>query len=64
MIGDNTLFHRSDMVEAAWKIATPVLDVWASLPPRDFPNYRAGATGPATADQLVQRDGRRWWTPE
>ena len=39
-------------------------DVWASLPPRDFPNYAAGATGPATADPLVQRDGRRWWTRE
>jgi glucose-6-phosphate 1-dehydrogenase len=60
MVGDTTLFHRADMVEAAWKIATPILDVWQSLPPRDFPNYAAGTTGPAAADQLVERDGRRW----
>jgi glucose-6-phosphate 1-dehydrogenase len=64
MIGDATLFHRADMVEAAWKIATPMLDLWASLPARDFPNYEAGSWGPAAADQLIARDGRRWIQPE
>jgi len=61
MIGDSTLFHRADMVEAAWKIATPILDVWKSLPPRDFPNYAAGSWGPHSADALLEQDGRRWW---
>lgn len=61
MIGDATLFHRSDMVEAAWRIATPILDVWGSLPARDFPNYAAFTWGPPAADQLVQRDGRSWY---
>src|SRR5882672_4131462 len=37
MIGDATLFQRSDMVEAGWKIVDPVLDVWKALPPRKFP---------------------------
>jgi glucose-6-phosphate 1-dehydrogenase len=64
MIGDATLFHRADMVEAAWKIATPVLDLWASLPARDFPNYPSGSWGPESADQLITRDGRRWSQPE
>jgi glucose-6-phosphate 1-dehydrogenase len=64
MLGDATLFHRADMVEAAWKIATPVLDLWSSLPARDFPNYASGSWGPAAADQLIQRDGRRWIHPE
>jgi glucose-6-phosphate 1-dehydrogenase len=64
MIGDATLFHRADMVEAAWKIATPVLDLWASLPARDFPNYASGSWGPEAADQLIARDGRRWSQPE
>jgi glucose-6-phosphate 1-dehydrogenase len=64
MMGDPTLFHRADMVEAAWKIATPILDLWASLPARDFPNYAAGSWGPAAADQLIQRDGRDWSKPE
>jgi glucose-6-phosphate 1-dehydrogenase len=61
MIGDSTLFHRADMVEAAWRIATPILDVWQTIPPRDFPNYPAGSNGPASADALMQRDGRAWW---
>ena len=61
MAGDSTLFHRSDMVEAAWRIATPVLDVWSSLRPRDFPNYAAGTWGPKAADDLLARDGNVWW---
>jgi len=65
MVGDTTLFHRADMVEAAWRVVTPVLDVWQSLPPRDFPNYPAGSWGPAAADHLIQQNGgRRWWTSE
>ena len=63
MIGDATLFHRADMVEAAWRAATPVLDLWSSLPPRDFPNYAPGSHGPAAADELLARDGRRWVDP-
>ena len=62
-VGDTTLFHRADMVEAAWNIATPILDVWQSLPPRNFPNYPAGSMGPGEADQLIARDGRAWWWP-
>jgi glucose-6-phosphate 1-dehydrogenase len=63
MVGDSTLFHRADMVEEAWRIATPMVDVWASLPARDFPNYAAGSWGPQAADALIQRDGRHWWLP-
>ncbi|HEY8019865.1 MAG TPA: glucose-6-phosphate dehydrogenase, partial [Thermoanaerobaculia bacterium] len=58
--GDSTLFQRSDMVEASWKVVTPVLDVWQTLAPRNFPNYAAGAWGPKEADELIQRDGRQW----
>ena len=60
MIGDATLFKRTDTVEASWKILQPVLDVWSALPPRDFPNYAAGSWGPPKADELMARDGREW----
>ncbi|HEX9289496.1 MAG TPA: glucose-6-phosphate dehydrogenase [Anaeromyxobacteraceae bacterium] len=63
MVGDATLFHRWDQVEAAWRIATPVLDLWASLPARDFPNYAAGSWGPSAADELIRKDGRKWLNP-
>jgi glucose-6-phosphate 1-dehydrogenase len=64
MVGDSTLFHRTDMVEAAWQIATPILDVWQSGRPADFPNYPAGSWGPTAADDLIQRAGRHWHQPQ
>src|SRR5258708_3177719 len=60
MIGDATLFQRADMVEAGWNVVDPVLDVWKALPPRRFPNYRAGTWGPKDADELIERDEREW----
>ncbi|MEO8503475.1 MAG: glucose-6-phosphate dehydrogenase [Acidobacteriota bacterium] len=60
MKGDSTLFQRADAVEAGWRVLQPVLDVWAALPTRGFPNYAAGTWGPAEADELMARDGRRW----
>jgi glucose-6-phosphate 1-dehydrogenase len=60
MQGDQTLFARADWIDRAWEIVDPIVKRWTSEPPRDFPNYGAGSQGPAAADQLIQRDGRRW----
>ncbi len=60
MIGDATLFQRADMVEASWRIVSPILDVWTAIPARDFPNYEAGSWGPKDADELLESDGRKW----
>ncbi len=60
MIGDATLFQRADNVEAGWRAVQPILDAWASTPPKDFPNYIAGSAGPAAADELLARDGHAW----
>jgi glucose-6-phosphate 1-dehydrogenase len=60
MIGDATLFQRADNVEVGWRVVQPILDAWANHPPRDFPNYVAGGSGPAAADELLARDGRAW----
>ncbi|MCG6940824.1 MAG: glucose-6-phosphate dehydrogenase [Thiohalocapsa sp.] len=60
MKGDATLFKHADTVEKGWEIVQSVLDVWAALPPRDFPNYAAGTWGPAAAGDLPKRDGRIW----
>jgi glucose-6-phosphate 1-dehydrogenase len=61
MAGDSTLFHRTDMVEAAWRIATPILETWRYLPAPEFPSYPAGSWGPAAADELIRQDERRWY---
>jgi glucose-6-phosphate 1-dehydrogenase len=60
MNGDATLFQRGDHVECAWAVIQPILDVWAALRPREFPNYSAGSWGPREADALLSRDGRQW----
>jgi glucose-6-phosphate 1-dehydrogenase len=62
MLGDATLFQRSDMVETAWQIVAPIQDVWGALPPRNFPNYPAGTWGPKEAEDLLRRDNRHWST--
>ena len=60
MMGDATLFAHRDGVEATWALMTPILEEWAANPPKDFPNYAAGSWGPAAADALLARDGRKW----
>jgi glucose-6-phosphate 1-dehydrogenase len=63
MLGDATLFQRSDMVEAAWNVVAPIQNVWGALEPREFPNYAAGTWGPEEADELLARDHRHWYNP-
>jgi glucose-6-phosphate 1-dehydrogenase len=60
MCGDATLFQRSDMVETAWQIVSPIQDVWGALPARNFPNYPAGTWGPKEAEDLLRKDQRAW----
>ncbi len=60
MIGDATLFSRTDLVETAWRVAQPMLDTWASLPMGEDSVYPAGSWGPPAAFDLMERSGRRW----
>lgn len=58
--GDATLFSRGDLVEAAWKVAQPILDHWTKEPAEFFPNYARNSWGPKAAADLIARDKRRW----
>jgi len=62
LLGDPTLFIRSDEVAQAWRIADPVLEAFEE---GDLPlaRYEAGTWGPPEADALLDRDGRRWRKP-
>ncbi len=61
MEGDQMLFVRSDGVEQTWALLTPLIDKLTSdARPGDYPNYAAGSSGPAGADELMKRDGRAW----
>jgi glucose-6-phosphate 1-dehydrogenase len=60
MAGDQTLFHRMDMVEAGWQVVQPILDYWSRDQRSPVPTYAPGTWGPSEADLLVERDGRQW----
>jgi glucose-6-phosphate 1-dehydrogenase len=62
IIGDATLYTRQDMVEASWQVVQPILDYW-STQKFAFPNYTAGAWGPAEADAMLARRGHVWRRP-
>jgi glucose-6-phosphate 1-dehydrogenase len=62
MVGDPTLFIRTDEVDQAWQIVDPVLESWARGQP-PVSAYEAGSWGPKESDLLLERDGRRWRTP-
>jgi len=59
---NQTLFMRADQVEAAWKVITPLLEVWEKRLPVDFPNYAPDSWGPEDAEALIARDGHSWAT--
>ena len=64
ILGDSTLYARKDMTERGWELVMPILDEWAATKAKvDFPNYEAGTWGPQEADDLIEKDGRRWRRP-
>jgi glucose-6-phosphate 1-dehydrogenase len=62
MIGDATLFIRTDEVEQAWRITDPFLEAWSEdgVP---LAHYPAGTWGPHEAELLLAADLRRWADP-
>ena len=62
LVGDPTLFIRTDEVEQAWRIVDPLLEAWKD-PNLSLAKYAAGSWGPREADRLLQRDGHAWHEP-
>ena len=62
MIGDATLFQRSDSVMAGWDIVRPMQEFWANDPQAPLASYAAGSDGPAEADDLLGNSQRAWRT--
>jgi len=59
MLGDATLFTRSDEIEEQWALVDAIAAAWKRDRPA-FPNYAAGTWGPPSADELIHRDSRSW----
>ncbi|HEY7691466.1 MAG TPA: glucose-6-phosphate dehydrogenase [Gaiellaceae bacterium] len=59
LLGDATLFTRSDEVDEQWRLVDSIVASWKRSRTA-FPNYDAGTWGPRAAEELVRRDGREW----
>jgi glucose-6-phosphate 1-dehydrogenase len=57
MIGDQSLFTRSDEIDRVWEVATPVLE---TPPPVD--SYEPGTWGPESLKRLIAP--HRWYLPD
>jgi glucose-6-phosphate 1-dehydrogenase len=61
LLGDPPLFPQNTEVELSWKILDPIIQYWAQHGKPE--EYRAGTWGPASADEMMARDGRAWRLP-
>ncbi len=64
LLGDATLFTRSDEVNAQWAFTSEILNAWREYPLRNLPVYESGTWGPPGSDDFLARDGRQWRNPE
>jgi glucose-6-phosphate 1-dehydrogenase len=61
LLGDPPLFPRHEEVELSWQILDPIEEFWATQgQPEQYPS---GTWGPASANEMVARDGRVWRRP-
>jgi len=60
MLGDPTLFTRTDEVESAWRFITTILDAWERPDAAPPVPYESGTWGPTEADALLAGDGMKW----
>jgi glucose-6-phosphate 1-dehydrogenase len=61
LLGEPPLFPRHEEVELAWRILDPIERFWAGHSRPD--PYPSGTWGPASADEMMARDGRVWRLP-
>ncbi|OSM07226.1 glucose-6-phosphate dehydrogenase [Magnetofaba australis] len=57
LLGDATLFARSDAVEWGWRFVQPILDAWATDPEIPLYGYPAGTWGPPETKTLFKEGG-------
>jgi glucose-6-phosphate 1-dehydrogenase len=64
IVGESTLFTRSDEVEEAWRLVDSVKSAWNKQGARDLPLYACGSMGPVESDLLLEKSGRYWVRPK
>lgn len=57
--GDQMLFNRSDELGSSWEFITKILKGWESQK-SEVISYESGSWGPKEAQDLIEKDGRKW----
>lgn len=60
LAGDQMLFNRSDELESSWQLISNILDGWTATKNIKIPQYVEGTWGPEEANELIEKDGRKW----
>ncbi len=60
ILGDASLFARSDEVENAWRIIDPIIAAWRGPSAPPLHSYEAGLWGPDQCSDWIQQQGRQW----
>lgn len=63
LLGDASLFTRSDEIEMAWGLMDPVVRICEGPEAPPLVSYEPGSWGPVEADELMTRAGREWRPP-
>ena len=61
--GDQTLFTRSDAVDASWRFFNPVLKYWQEHPDAPLYGYPVGTWGPLVSEAMMREHGAEWTNP-
>ena len=61
LLGDASLFARSDEVELAWRIIDPIIAAWRSPAAPPMNSYPVGGWGPEVSTAWMHEQGREWF---
>jgi glucose-6-phosphate 1-dehydrogenase len=61
MQGDASLFARGDEIELSWAMIDDILASWEQAHGSSLVLYEQGSWGPVEAEQLLRRQGRKWY---
>lgn len=59
---DQSLFISQEVIEQCWRIIDPIEEAW-QMGKVPLVTYKPGNWGPKEADELIEKDGRKWLTP-
>jgi len=61
--GDATLFTRWEELKYSWILADRIKNEWKN-DKASIAEYEPGSWGPKEADEMVEKDGRKWWSTQ